>query len=482
MSSAAQSRFLEPLEAALVIVAAGILAYQLFVPPCVGLADDGDFWKVMTPAGVQYRTSEPKPHAYWYLTLRYRVAPPLPSGYYSSETPIVAAVRFTEERVRRDTLFDIRTLGLLHSAIFLAGFALLLAGTRPLAFGARLAFGAALLFFFTDVGYVATLNSMYSATASLLFLLVAAGAAASLAGGIGGRGPWIAYGVGALGFVTSKPQESAQAAVLGALAVFLAWKRRTIPLRGPMVLAAVLCFGAFVYYEKTPIYLKSEALYNDLFLQLLFQSETPKADLRELGLPEEWIAYYGTYAYAPNSALPHPGFRAELLKRFGYRRIARFYARHPARAVRMLALAARSAFSLRPPYLGNFPVEAGQPPGARSRACAAWSAAKKKLSALGPLILPIFWLSNIGAWVGVLRRRGSDAAKRGYALALLALVAMSLVEFATCTFGDALADVARHLHSFNAMTDLLLAADLALLAGFALRRRAKASPLAATSP
>src|SRR5262249_17467249 len=148
------------------------------------------------------------------------------------------------------------------------------------------------------------LNSFYGAAASLFFLLLVAGAVVGLAAGSSSAGLFAVFWLSALGLVTSKPQEWLLAPVLGLLAILLAREKP-----GPgsrrlcAILAGALTLGGAFYYLRTPLYLKSEALYNDVFFQLLRFSPDPRADMEQLGLPPEWSTWIGTYAYVPNAPL-----------------------------------------------------------------------------------------------------------------------------------------------------------------------------------
>ena len=44
---------------AVVLVAAVLLSLQLLLPPIIGLANNGDFERVMGPVGLQCRTEDP---------------------------------------------------------------------------------------------------------------------------------------------------------------------------------------------------------------------------------------------------------------------------------------------------------------------------------------------------------------------------------------------------------------------------------------
>jgi 4-amino-4-deoxy-L-arabinose transferase-like glycosyltransferase len=452
-------------EWSVLLIGAAILAYQLLLPPIVGLADDGDFAKVMGQVGIQYQTRDFDARYYLYLTQKYDVGPPWwTSGYRTSELALAAAARFYANGIARHGTFDIRFLGALHAALFLGGLALLLVGSRGLRPQARLVFATLLLFFFTDVGYTALDNSFYSGAASFLFLFVLAGIVLCLARGLSSRVLCAAYWIVALAFVTSKPQESVQALPLALLAVLLAREGRG-PARAraaPWLAAGLLTCG-ILYYFQTPLQLKTEALYNTVFLQLLPGSSSPDADLADLGLPASWIAYNRTHAYQPTAGIQDSSFRAEFLRRVGYRRLLAFYLRHPGRLGALLQTASFRAFTLRQDYLGNFTRAAGGKPREWSRAFGAWSAFKARWSRSGPWILPLFWILNLAGALAIFLRR-SDPQQRCLAAAVGVLTALSILEFLVCSLGDALADVARHLHAFNAMTDLCLIADAVWLA------------------
>src|ERR1051326_4996446 len=73
----------------LLLGAAGILIFQLCVPPIVGLADDGDFARIMIPLGIEYPT-QVYLEIYWsHITPVYRLVTPVHKvRYLSSETPL----------------------------------------------------------------------------------------------------------------------------------------------------------------------------------------------------------------------------------------------------------------------------------------------------------------------------------------------------------------------------------------------------------
>ena len=83
------------LVAAVLAAAAAILSLQLFVPPVVGLADNGDYERVIGYAGFQHTTADPAERYFSFLRTKYAVVAPgwFRGGYLSSETLLAFAAR-----------------------------------------------------------------------------------------------------------------------------------------------------------------------------------------------------------------------------------------------------------------------------------------------------------------------------------------------------------------------------------------------------
>jgi hypothetical protein len=310
--------------AASLAAAAAILASQLFVRPVVGLADNGDYERIMGYAGFQHTTADSAERYFTFLRTKYAVVAPgwFRGGYHSSETLLAFAARFAHVAFSRDALFDIRVLGAIHAALFLLALAGILHACRDLDIAAQVVVAALLVFFFTDVGYAAPFNSFYSQTASLLFLLMAVAAAGEAVrrGRLDG-GLLLLYFGASLLFVASKPQEAPSALVLAAYGVRLAspdpgraWRRAAA------WLAVLLCVFAVWYARHTPRTLRAATMYQIVFDDLLAHSPTPEADAAALGLDPGWLRYKDTNPYAPDSPLLDAGFQARFLERTGFRR------------------------------------------------------------------------------------------------------------------------------------------------------------------
>ncbi len=446
--------------AAALAVAAAILAVQLFVPPVVGLADNGDYQRVMGYAGFQHTTGVAAERYFSFLRTRYLIVAPgwFRGGYHSSETLLAFVARCVHLAFSKQPLFDLRLLGALHAVLFLVALAGILRACRDLAVPVQALLAALLVFVFTDVGYAAPFNSFYSQTASLLFLLltVAISAEGVRRGRLSG-GLVLAYFGCALLFVGSKPQERLAAPLLALFGLRLAGVRFSGAWRQAAAWLGIgLCAFSVWYGRHTPYTLREATTFQVVFDDLLAHSAAPAADAAELRLDPDWVKYTGSNPYAPDSPLLDPGFRVRFLHQVGYRQILRFYLRHPPRLVGRLERASRQAWSLRPNF-GNFERSPEHPESRLATRFSLWSRMRERLGAH-----PFFWIvfllgGNLAAALATYRR--STRRGRLFRDGILLLVLMSGLAFIVCALAQAPSDLSRQLYAYHALCDLLLIAD-----------------------
>src|SRR5208282_2266266 len=97
--------------------AGAILCYQLLLPPVVGLADNGDFAKVLGRFDLWGKVHK----TYLYCDTVYRLEPGhhWVSDFYSTEIALTRAAVALNSLVSKDGNLDIRVMGAVHGALFL---------------------------------------------------------------------------------------------------------------------------------------------------------------------------------------------------------------------------------------------------------------------------------------------------------------------------------------------------------------------------
>ena len=274
-------------EAAAIGGAAVVLVYFLFVPPLIGLADSGDFLRVMSTVGLYYGMSEQNRDMlfFGYFHHLYRWDPKFftNGGYVSTQVPLLALAVYAERMFTRDGWFDIRWLSAVYAVSFVTACALLMWMLRREAAAVRWTAALVVLFVFADLGYVAYFNSFYGepvAFLSTLFLVLTVVALVSR------EKPPVrllaAYFVAAAWLAGSKLQYT-PAALPFAVAGWMFSRLRPDDRRFRVTarigaVAVVVC--AAVVFAANPSGLKHINLYQSVFFGILRESNDPQADLR----------------------------------------------------------------------------------------------------------------------------------------------------------------------------------------------------------
>jgi hypothetical protein len=450
---------------ALLLLVFALAARQLFVPPIVGMADQGDYVRVMGPLGLAHVGTSYEDTVFLWVQPTYRVAavdmaPFLPSA----ELLFAGIARGLDGLVSSDGLFDLRLLGGVHVAAYLAAIWLLLRGARALPGPARVVAWLGTLAVAPDVACVAYLNSFYSEPAALVFLFATLGLAlGEIAREAPSRSGLWAYSVCAALLASTKPQHYALAVPLAALPLALLasrhWRTRwttVVPLSAGLMVLAALLFASLPAWQKHP------ARWHSVFHGVLAVSPSPAEDLAEFGLEPDLARFRLAYAIeVDGKQVPAPYM--EVGGRFGFLDIARFYVRHPDRLGAVAAACARDAFVWREPRLGNYTRESGRPGSAHAPSYTGWSPFEDRAFPKRLWFLVVFFavFGGVAAWE---LRRGLDTAAGRTAALCLTVAAMAVLAFLVVVVAGGVENVVIHLFLFQVLFDVCLFAGLAWVA------------------
>jgi hypothetical protein len=454
---------------AVLAAAALILTWQLLLAPVVGVANNGDFGKLLGRFGLGTTDVFEYANTRYTFNDSYRYE----SGYLSSELLVIVPALAINRVLSKDGSFDIRIMGVLHGALFLLAlflFVPLLDGTRRWAAATVCVLALAL---FGDFLYVGYLNTFYMDVPTYLFLLLAV--VFYLRAIRWGR-RWDALGVVGSGILvaTANPHY----AILGLWTAGLAWwardvlwpgrKRAAIFASAVLILAAGITARYFVPEDYS-----SNTTFNVIFSEILPNSSHPDRDLAELGLDSSYRRWSGVNAFAPESPLADQAFVRSYLTRTSYRKLASFYLRHPAVGWHSFRRALDDAGRMRIP-MGNFDVNSGQHPRAETRSFVVISDVKKAAFFHHGSRLLLSFVALAASFLALLAWNRDRLPKGAWAGGLV-LAAMSATNLVVSAMGEVF-DPTRHLLIFFAQYDLLLLATL-WLAWFAYDRPPHVSPV-----
>ena len=439
---------------------------QLFMQPVTGLADNGDFPKVLAP----YNICDPNQEfgVTKYVRARYIIDARChwDSPLTSSEKLFVQLIRAVTDWSGRAS-FSITAAGKAHLAVMLASLAVLLWALHASQAIFRFLIPPLAILVFSDVMYVSYLNSFYMDAASMVFLLMTAAlaVAALLRPHIWAA---IAFGVFGVLLALSKTQHVCTSLLFGGFAGWLAVRAFRGAHRGPAACwsasAAAILAGAIVTLAAAPRDYKAEPFYSVTFYNLLPASGNPAGALAELGLPAADLPLAGTHAYSPDSPVTQPAWRADFVGRIGYRQILSYYFRHPWTAIQVVSRGLTYyAAAMRPGELANYRREDGFPPSTLSQRFAWWSHWRAWFIWVLPAHVVIFWcVVGVGAVLCLAKRKWAD---RWPLYPLVLVLGLSgVLEFLFAVLLDA-TETARHLFFFHVLTELLVLSAFAALLG-----------------
>lgn len=443
------------------LAAAAVLGALLLVPPFVGVADNGDFDRIMGTAGLAY-ADQAETYAdrfFRYAHATYLLQGPGIGGYVSSEIPVVLTAALLNRMLYSQHVFDVRFLGAVYVILFLFAMFTLLRACRSAPLWTRAVLASLFIIVFCDIGYVAYYHSLFGEPVSLVFLLLTVGLALQLAANADRPSvPLLAaFFISAAFLAAAKVQTAPVGLILALLATRYRslradrlWRRTW----GWGTLGLVLVSAAI--YMSAPKELKAINEYQTVFNGVLHESPNPARDLAALGIDQELAVLAGTNYFMQDLPISpqDPRMTGMFYSRISHGRVAWFYLSHPQRLFDNLRTVADNAMMIRPYYLGNYQKSAAFHPGALSMKFNVWSEWKK--NALPHSLW--FFAALLMAYTAVLMRfwaksataRGKLAAETGAVVIIIAALS-----FVTPLIGDGVTDIGKHLFLFDVTFDLL---------------------------
>ncbi|KFZ83290.1 hypothetical protein ED92_05140 [Amycolatopsis sp. MJM2582] len=440
-----------------------VLLARFLVPRPVGMADNGDGFRVLCGAGIPWKG---KPEGFVHLAYT------VPAGecdatYLLTQSWFARIARSIGGVLGLESTLSLVVLGVLTSVLAAAAVALIVVGL-PYSRRVRGFAAVGLLLVVADSAFFGYFASVLGEGAAFLGLLLAVGGLL-----VSARPDWWRYaGLAVLLFggviaVNAKVQTLMILPLL-ALAALLV---RPAGVRGlkrwlPVVFVIGALAGGTAYAQQTvePAKLPDGSLaarpgddsreinmFNTIFLTIVDGRHDTEADLAALGLPASFGQYAGNGWWHPKPATldpEYPKYREQISRR----NVVEYFATHPFRTVEILDRAAGDLLTARPPYLGSFDQSAGFAPETQEYRVPIVSTATKLLAPLGFFALLPIWA--LIAWRGWKTRRTAVGVVLGF------LLAVAAGQFVLAALGDGLENVK---HQVIALYCTLLGVVLAVV-------------------
>lgn len=431
---------------ALTLLAALFIAIELMTPPVPGIADNGDFGKLLGRYGLG------SGQIFVHAGTKFRYGPQFAydSGFQSSELLFVAPAVAINRALSRDGSFDLRVIGGVHIAVL--ALAVWLASTAVESVWI-VALG---ILFFTDFLFAGYLNSFYMDTGALLFTLL--GAAFYVR-----RARW-RKPVDAAGLFLCAVLASTASPRYVLLAPFFAALLWTIGARRVFAAAATVALLATAWVSQrffVPEQYSYRNFFSVIFAEILPHAPDQSRALAELGLDDSWARWNDHVAYEPAIPWDDPAFYRAWKERVSYGTIVRYYLRHPSACWGALTRSLDEVGRFQSP-LGNFDAGSGRPPASHYGGFQIVSGLERRLFFQhGGRLFAVVLTLSVALAAALLRIRRK--LPPGTAAAGLVLIAMTVATMVASSLAD-VSDQVRHHLLFLAQFHLLLLATATALA------------------
>lgn len=410
-------------------LAAVILFVLMFVLK-LGVADNGDFGRIMAPTGL-----DKIGNSYFKFTedsariLNYRWIVPaqgcitlweiLFGGcYISSHLVPIFIARFISIAVIENGYFSFLILALIYSCFFIAGIYIL---TKTIN---KWWIVPIVIFVLCDATKVLYFNSLYGeAWAYVTFLL----AFVFLL-----RDNKKMFYLFITLFFSAKSQYLPLAY---SLIFFIDWKhvKKCIAIFSIII----LCLTA---YFLTPPAISRDTLFNSVFNGVLKNSTTVEADLEELGLPVSYANWANCTVYDFYDILHSPYF-FDCYNNLSRGKVISFYLHHPFRFMQKLSM--QEPFSNRTGMLANFPESSGKI-GEKNSIWTSWDYITSNFFPKNAYVVIAIYLLIFALGCAIKDRK------------IMFFVALALPQYVLPILGNGSTDAAKQLFMFNVVTDFII--------------------------
>jgi hypothetical protein len=463
------SRYVSPslLATSLVLL---ITIFVLFVPPYIGMADNGDYFRILYSNGLYFNHPDYDSLYFGYFNKEFGIFQYFNENgamYYSSQSLLIRLSIWINQLFNQQ-VFDIRVQAVLLTIMY-AGAVYMFVEALTWKMKRKYGYIVAVLavFLFADTAYTAFFNSFFgeSLVWTMLIYLFASGLLLF-------RNRYSDYAMMAVFFIsgllltTSKQQNAPVGIIIAVMGVIMIFVRKRRSFRVMMAsFLAVLMVAGVATYALIPKEFVNVNQYHAMTRGVLMQSEDPEATLKSFSMNKQYAVLNGAIHYEPyttvdvNSQILEDSF----YNHYGFVSILGYYLKHPDQAGKMMNLAAKSAFTIRPSAMGNYEKSVGKPFGEHTKFFSGYSDLKKAFAPKTFGFIVIWMLVIIGLYtphfIAAIKTKRMRSMVRLPLILMMMFMGLSGIFVSIIGAGDA--DLSKHEFLFTATFDLVTFAAIA---------------------
>jgi len=459
-----QNRYVTPAS----VSAIGVLLitiFALFVPPYIGMADNGDYFRILYSNGLYFHDQNYDSQYLGHFVKQYGILQYFNENgatIFSSQSLFIKLALQVNMWLYSTEIFDIRFQAVIYMMLYVVGIYLLVeALTWKVEKVRAYIISFVTIFLFADTAYTAYFNSFFSESVVFIALIYLVAACLLLYRSRYNDYVMLAiFTVASLLLTTSKQQNAPVGVIIAVMGLLLILLKRSKLHRAVTTLSlVVILFAGIGSYVLISDEFKNINKYHAMNRGVLLQSSDPEAALESFGIDKQYAVLNGDIYYLPYTTVD---VNSEILmdsfyNKYGYFSILFYYVKYPNQAIEMLNMAAKNGFAIRPAAMGNYEQAAGKAFGAQTSFFSLYSDLKQALApkTFGFVVLWIVVVIGIftPSFVAAIKTKDRKAMIRLPLMITLIFIGLSAMLVSIIGAGDA--DLAKHQFLFTACFDVI---------------------------
>lgn len=433
-----------------------IILCILLIKLPIGLANNGDYYRVMSKNNLYFFEKEPQEQFFNYFVKDFGIL-----EYYneaSSENQIITSQNlFIQLAVKLDNLFtgqdysfDIRFLGFLQILLCTLGLYLFIDFlTYKKSFASSLLIGLFCVIVFTDVSYSTYFNSFYAeGLAYTLFIILFSSILLLFQKRYSPYFLYILILISSLLLVFLKQQYVPIGMILGLLFIYIGYKERSKLLKKAAYISSIiLSITSILVYVFIPQEFVDINSYHAMTRGILLTADDPEEALEEFNIYNQYTLLNGETYYTkyPQVDVNTDTFEEDFFSHYGFISVGMYYLKHPNQLSKILGLATKNAYSPRSTVLGNYLAQTGHAPNEQVHFHTFWSRLKSYMVPTSVSFLFIWCLLAI-----LLSLKNKEQM-----ITILSMILIGLSQVGVSIIGAGEADLAKHIFLFSIIFDYI---------------------------
>ncbi|KLE16658.1 hypothetical protein [Clostridium sp. C8] len=439
----------------------------LFIPPIIGMADNGDYYRIISQNDLYHLPKENEDIFFGYFNKSYGIYKynnELETTLISTQSTFIKLAIFIDKLITKDDVFDIRFLSIIY--IIIQAVALyfisrvLLEDINNKKYKVILVFLITIIF--SDTAYIAYYNSFYGESVNICCFLYSIGIFLYMCKfNKFNINNLILFGISTYLLLGSKQQLSPIGILASILLVRVIFLKRDIKVRIVSIILIIFLITNSVYFYKS---IKGDFdyinRYHAITRGVLLYEERADEILNNFDI-------YNQYSLLQNEIffekIPMINPDDERLKEDFYSKysvfgILLYYIKNPKALIKMCDLAFKNSYSIRPKVMGNYEKSEGKAYGKRSNFFVLWSSFKESIMPKGFIIsviyIFIYLIFSYKKYIKAFKLGNLEGLLFEEGLLYALIIGLSQIFISIIGAGDA--DLSKHVFMYNLSFDLMI--------------------------